>query len=59
MKNDNLQKVTLNLVRGDFDKIKDLFPDNGAGEVIRQLVHDFISRVEAVEQSAPDVEVRL
>lgn len=59
MKNEDLQKHTLNLNRGDYEKIKLLFPEVGAAEVIRQLVSDFIARVESVEASAPDVEVKL
>jgi len=58
-KNEDLQKVTLNLWRGDYAKLQLLFPDNGAGPVIRELIRDFIARVEAVETAAPDVDVQL
>jgi hypothetical protein len=58
-KNEDLQKVTLNLFRGDYETLQALFPDNGAGPIIRQLVRDFIARTEAIERSAPDVQVTL
>lgn len=58
-KNEDLQKHTLNLTRGDYDKLALLFPDTGAGPVIRQLVHDFITRVEAQAHEAPEVQVTL
>ena len=58
-KNDDLQKVTLNLARGDYAKLQALFPDNGAGPIIRQIVHDFIAKVELAEAEAPEVDVKL
>jgi len=58
-KNEDLQKHTLNLFRGDYDALALLFPDLGAGPVIRQLVHDFLKRAEAQASEAPDVEVKL
>lgn len=58
-KNEDLSKHTLNLCRGDYEKLQMLFPDTGAGPIIRQLVRDFIIRTEMIEASAPEVEVTL
>lgn len=59
MRNDDLQKHTLNLFRGDYDKLQQLFPDTGAGPIIRQLVRGFIVRTEADATADAEVEVRL
>lgn len=58
MKNDQLQKHTLNLYAGDYDRLALLFPDTGAGPIIRQIVHDFLAKVER-PSVAPEVEVKL
>ena len=42
----DLQKVTLNLRRGDFDHLRSLHGRLGAGKVIRELVIGHIKRVE-------------
>lgn len=39
-----LQKHTLHLFEGDFDRIADLFPNAKPSRVIRLLVHDLIQR---------------
>jgi len=41
-----LQKVTLNLREGDFDRLRVLHGRLGAGKVIRELVMGHIKRVE-------------
>jgi hypothetical protein len=41
-----ISKHTLNLYRGDFEKLADLYPRNGAGKIIRDLVRRHIRRVE-------------
>jgi hypothetical protein len=43
-KNNDLQKHTMNLRQGDYDKMQELFPKMGAGPAIRQLVSSFIDR---------------
>lgn len=58
MKNSDLQKHTLNLFAGDYDRLALLFPDTGAGPIIRQLVREFLSRAEVAAES-PEVEVKL
>lgn len=42
----DLQKVTLNLFDGDFERCRELYPDLGAGKVIRTLVRSFIEKEE-------------
>jgi len=37
-----LEKVTLNLVKGDAAKLQVLFPRIGASGVIRQIVHAYL-----------------
>lgn len=39
---ESLEKVTLNLVRGDVVRLRELCPRIGAAKVIRTLVHDWI-----------------
>lgn len=41
-----LEKVTLNLYAGEFQKLGHLFPRIGSGKVIRTLVHNLIRQVE-------------
>ena len=48
MKDDEgLQKHTLNLFEGDYEKLRVLYPDIGAGAIIRRIVRRFIEQVEA------------
>ena len=56
-KNPDLQKHTSNLHVGDYEKLQVLYPEVGAGPVIRQIIHDFIARIEAAETkpSAPEI----
>jgi hypothetical protein len=41
-----ISKHTLNLYRGDFEKLADLYPRNGAGKIIRDLVRRHLRHVE-------------
>lgn len=43
---DGLQKHTLNLYPGEYQKLRDFYPDIGAGAVIRRLVHQYIKQIE-------------
>lgn len=47
MDKQELQKVTLNLFRGDFDAVRVLHPAIGAGSAIRQIVRGYIRKVES------------
>ena len=40
-----LQKHTLHLYEGDFDRLKDRYPEVGASVVIRKLVHKHLEAV--------------
>ena len=44
---DGLSKHTLNLYPGDYAKLRELYPDVGAGAIIRRLVRKYIEQVEA------------
>ena len=50
----DLQKHTLHLFKGDFDRLADLFPKANPSKVIRHLVRDLIKRTEG---QVPDVTV--
>jgi len=48
MEQDNeLQKHTLNLYSGDYEKLRGFYPDVGAGAVIRRIVRRYIEQIEA------------
>jgi len=42
-----LVKHTLNLHKGDYRRVQELYPDVGAGAVIRRLLRNFLERVDA------------
>lgn len=44
---EGLQKHTLNLYEGDYEKLRQLYPDVGAGPIVRRIVRRFIEQVEA------------
>lgn len=41
-KNEDLHKKTLNLRRGDFEKMAEMFPEDGASSAIRRLISRFV-----------------
>jgi hypothetical protein len=43
----DLQKVTLNLREGDWDRLRDLHTRQGASKIVRDLVIGHLTRVEA------------
>lgn len=47
MASDDLQKHTLNLWAGDYERLQVLYPDTGAGPVIRTIVRRFVEQCEA------------
>lgn len=53
--NENLKihKHTLNLYAGDYAKIQELFPDIGAGVVIRKVVRNYVESLEAKTTVTP------
>lgn len=60
-KNDkeDLQKHTLNLYPGDYDRLRLLFPDIGAGAVIRRLVRKFLDQTEGQAVEVDNLEIKL
>jgi len=42
----DLQSHTLNLCRGDYEKIQEMYPDVGAATIIRRVVRKFIEQIE-------------
>lgn len=55
-KNEDLQRHTLYLRVGDYEKLQSLFPAAGAAPVIRQIVASFVDRCEQ-STSLPEVKV--
>lgn len=56
---DNLQKHTLNLYRGDMDKLRDYFPKAEPSRIIRELVRNLINETEGDTASAPDLGIQI
>lgn len=57
---EELQKHTLNLFSGDYARIQALYPDVGAGPIIRRVLRKFIEQCEeGTEGFDPHVEVNL
>ena len=54
-----LQKVTMNLFRGDYAKLQELYPDIGAATIIRRIVHKFIEQVEAGGDEPTNVNINI
>jgi hypothetical protein len=54
-----LQKVTLNLRRGDFDRLRVLHGRRGAGKVIRELVIGHLGRVDTAVAQKMQLELPL
>jgi hypothetical protein len=60
MPSDDLQKHTLNLFAGDYEKLQALYPDHGAGPIIRSVVRKFIEQCESANPAVqPNVETNL
>ncbi len=56
---DELQKHTLNLFAGDYEKLQLLYPDHGAGPIIRSIVRRFIEQCEGGKSATVNVETTL
>lgn len=58
---DGLSKHTLNLYPGDYEKLRELFPDVGAAAIIRRIVRRHIEHVEATGSKSidPKVEIKI
>lgn len=53
-----LSKHTLNLYAGDYAKLQSLYPDTGAGAIVRRLIRKFLDNVESKDQ-AVDVDLSI
>ena len=54
LKDEDLARHTLNLYAGDHAKLQALYPDIGAGAVIRRIVRKFLEQVEDKPVSIED-----
>jgi len=61
MPSEDLQKHTLNLYAGDYEKIQFFYPDIGASVVIRKMLRSYIAKIEAqgVEVIQAGVEINI
>lgn len=56
----DLQKHTVNLFTGDFDRLGVLFPEADKSDVLRRVLREFIAKCEANNaKELPKVEVAL
>lgn len=55
---EGLQKHTLNLFPGDYEKLRELYPDVGASVIIRRIVRRFIEQIE-VNGASIDAKVEI
>lgn len=56
---EELQKHTLNLFSGDYDKLRSMFPDVGAGAIIRRIVRAYLEQTEGKRPDDLKVEIDL
>jgi hypothetical protein len=50
----------MNLFRGDYAKLQDLYPDIGAATIIRRIVRKFIDQIEEKGQAVDaEIDVKL
>lgn len=56
---EDLQKHTLNLHTGDYARLQDLYPEHGAGKIIRALVRSFLKKIDKTPTRLPKVEMEL
>ena len=60
MKNPDLQKCTMNLFKGDYAKLQELYPDTGAATIIRRIIRGFIEQIEKTGEKAPsEIDINL
>lgn len=59
MPSEELQKHTLNLFSGDYEKIQSFYPDVGAAVIIRKVIRHYIEQVEAKGNVSVNGEVEI
>jgi len=57
IEHEELQKHTLHLYRGDYSKLQEMFPNQGAAVVIRKLVRMKLNEINA--RAKQDVEIKV
>ena len=56
--NEELTRHSLFLFAGDFDKLKELYPDVGAAFMVRRIIRQYILKIESkVEGETPETEI--
>lgn len=58
MKHD-LQKHTLHLYAGEYEELRDMFPDVGAAAVIRELVHGYLKQARSEAEMPDNISIQL
>ncbi len=58
-KQDDLEKVTLNLRLGDKERIRDIFPELNWSTVVRTLVSKYVDQLTAGQSEAPKTDIQL
>lgn len=56
---EDLTKHTLNLFRGDYEKLAELYPDVGAAPVIRRIIRNYLKSLDQPNKALPSTEVNL
>lgn len=56
---EGLQKHTLNLYEGDYEKLRGFYPDIGASAVIRRIVRRYVEQVEATGGGSINAKVEI
>ena len=54
-----LQKHTLHLYEGDYERLRHLYPEVGAAIVVRKLIRKHLNEVAPVPEIKPDKEMNL
>lgn len=52
-----LQKHTLNLFKGDFDRVGEYYPDLGASVVVRAIVRKWLEKQEEADAPKDDLKM--
>lgn len=54
-----LEKVTLNLFHGEFGRLQDLYPQAGAGAIVRALVHKHLEAIDNLANGGTNADTDL
>lgn len=56
---EELSKHTLNLYAGDYAQLQQLYPEIGAGVIIRRLVRQYLEQIDAAPSQTPTTPVSI